>query len=231
MSFWIAPVQFGLRPIPTAVAAGARLFHAKKKPESVWDLEDVGVGSWFNGTKKEKVERVIWLSPLAVSRRLGYLQAEDGWPEEVLLDRWREARHYFGGRLTFVARLCAFPKTDIFDGDTSPSTPDFGPIAPTLQTPDRSVALEQTVLEERGSLDRAEALPDWITHPAFLPLQGVLDHYESAGYSTGSYRSRLLLLTAPLDTAPKFRVVITSPGKQRVAEFQVMHESTKRRSR
>lgn len=229
--FWVEPVTFGSRPIPAAVQAGAALFRSRKDADEIWSTDEVSIGTWFDGRKKRSIERLFWISPLAVSRRLGFLQAQEGWPDEVLQSRWLESKNYFGHRVCFVARICSFPKNDVFEGGEMESVPALDPMIPSLRVGARSYAVEQTLLEERGELTSDAALSNWIAHPAFDPLKGALDSYNPPGYSVGPFRTRLLFLTTAQLPATKMDVVISTQGKQRVAQFDLVHPAKRRRHR
>lgn len=231
LPFWFAPTQFGLRPITSAVREGAVMFRQRRAPESVWTSEERGIGLWFDGKRKRTVEKLVWISPIAVSRRLGYLQAAEGWSEETLQKRWLDAREFFGHGYCFVARLCAFPKQDLFEDAIACKSSELAPFVATLRVGDRSVELSQTPLEERGDYDARAVGTTWVSHPAFEPLQGLLDRYEVPQYPSGPFRSRLVLLSCPTQVAGKFLVVLADQGKQRQASFDVFHSVKRRRSR
>lgn len=219
LSCLLVPVTFEERPVAAAVAEGSELFRRKKDPSSIWKSDRVGVGTWFNGRKKQTIEEIYWISPLAVSRRLGYLKAQEGWSEARLQQRWEEARAYFGKRLTFVSRLCSFPKNEIFEDVPSPSQVAFEPIAPTLCCNGKVTALDQTLLEDRAGQCPMAALANWLAHPAFDPLRGALDAYDDPGFLTGPYESRLLMLTCDAIPEANFKVILASYHKQRTAAF------------
>ncbi|MFX9058326.1 hypothetical protein ABTN75_21265, partial [Acinetobacter baumannii] len=60
-------------------------------------------------------------SPSLVSRWFGWRRNREAWPQDEISNRWRLARDEFGGRLTFIVRLCTFPKQNVLEESEEPA--------------------------------------------------------------------------------------------------------------
>lgn len=106
----LRPVAFPPTPLVNEVRRGAAVYVAGKGIDRVL-LEDRSViGTWFDGRIHRDVEDVLWISPSFVSRWLGYLEAQEKWPQGVLEARWQALRPDLDGRLSFIVRLSSFPR-------------------------------------------------------------------------------------------------------------------------
>jgi hypothetical protein len=114
------PMEFPAWPIPAELDRGVRLYALGKGLDRLYLEDRKVIGTWFDGRARVGADEAIWLSPGLMSRWLGYLEAKEKWPRGELEARWRRIRADLGGRLTFVVRLCSFPRTDLFEEGLPP---------------------------------------------------------------------------------------------------------------
>lgn len=116
-------IDFPVHPIAEEIEVGVKTYQVHKGLDRLYLDDRQVVGKWFDGRLRQDVDQVLWISPGLVSRWLGYLEAKEKWPEGELEARWARLRSNLGGKMTFVARLCAMPRKDILD-EEPPRKPD-----------------------------------------------------------------------------------------------------------
>ena len=120
----LKPVDFPEAAIPREIDTGVRTYALGRGLDRLYLDDRKVVGVWFDGRMHRDADQVLWISPSLASRWLGYLEAKEKWPSGELEKRWVLLRKSLGGRMTFIVRLCAMPKIDIFDQEVaSPADP------------------------------------------------------------------------------------------------------------
>lgn len=119
------PLLFPSEPIATELARGEKVYYRQRGVDRVFMEDRATIGSWFNGSLKQNVDDVIWVSPSLVSRWLGYLNAKEKWSKTELQQRWDALSSALNGQMTFVAQVYALPKQSFFEiTDDGPSRPE-----------------------------------------------------------------------------------------------------------
>lgn len=120
-----SPADFPLVPVHRPMLEGYALGVKARSPQEVLQPTTVRFGRRWAGFKYEDVEWALWLSPEAVSRWLGFLEARELFGQDEMLRRWRLLREDLDGKLVFVVRLSAFPKAQTLElGDPEDARPD-----------------------------------------------------------------------------------------------------------
>lgn len=111
----VVAARFPLAPIESELRSGEQLAVRGGTADAALREDRVTVGWWFDGTRHVGVEWVAWLSPRAVSRRLGFLARREGLEPGEVQRRWDAVRESLDGTLTFVVRLSAYPRVPTLD--------------------------------------------------------------------------------------------------------------------
>jgi len=165
------------------------------------------------------IEIAVFLSPSLVSRRLGYLQAREGWTNDQLETRWQLARETLGGRLSFLVRVCSFPKIDLLEEAPAENGP-IGQLTPVLVVDgEKGFPLESIVLEDRHGFDTEDVLTPWTSNPRLASFMGAKDELYVPSPVNGDLEAETLLLQAPSIPVRSLSVVLSSHGKTRQADF------------
>ena len=110
-------VQMPMGPIPSELQLGMRLAEKNRNPDSVFLGARQVTGKWFDGSKRQIIEEVIWLSPDFLSRWLGYLSVKEGWNETEIETRWIKLKATFGWPFSSQMHSCCaaafFPSLEI----------------------------------------------------------------------------------------------------------------------
>ena len=205
----------------------ADLFGASEPRASfdrVWGEEKRTVGWWSNGSWKQPVEHVVWLSPALLSRWLGFLEAREYWELGELAARWAAIAAEFGDRRLFVVQLTAYPKLPTFGiGDVERTTPEeienvrFVYSAGVKSQRMDAVRIAQWQSRERGEL---QGFP-WWQHVSFgraLTGEFERDPVDEPLPLGDNYRAWYLVSVSGVEDA-QFEVRVLSRRKERVASF------------
>lgn len=246
-SIMMRPADFPSAPLAAELARGESLAIAKKGKDRTLLDDRAVIGRWFDGKAKRDVEEAVWLSPSLVSRWFGWRRNREAWPQDEISNRWRLARDEFGGRLTFIVRLCTFPKQNVLEESEEPAVdgPDIESLRAVLVyggNKPKYVAGNALFLGKMKAPTADKALKqDWSEAPqlrlvfgsaAFAaPSEPELD--PNLDFQLGGYTSTLWLVQCPLpnqaELFPQFELKIETPNKERIARFTVANAKAKKR--
>ena len=108
-------VKMPMGPIPSELQIGKRIAQRNLGPDSVFLGARQITGRWFDGSKRQVIEEVIWLSPDFLSRWLGYLSIKEDWDEFEIETRWIKLKARLMNEMAFIVRVSALEKVDPFE--------------------------------------------------------------------------------------------------------------------
>lgn len=107
-------------PIEAEFNEGKRIYAQKKGIDRTEKDARIVIGKWFDGTRIEPVEELIFLTPGLLSRWLGY-QMSAGAAKEEIEASWSKCSAQFSGKGMAMIRLARLCTVDPIDADTDNS--------------------------------------------------------------------------------------------------------------
>ncbi len=195
-------------------------------------------GKWFDGSKRQIVEEVIWLSPDFLSRWLGYLSVKEDWNETEIETRWIKLKARLMNEMAFVVRVSALERADPYELglNTEPDSKSISKLKYRFfYSPDRTrqaTEIAPSAQSEKEIRSRKPemiaALPTFISTDWTEPLLSAEAFKLSTelGYAMGKSITRYTVFTMPiphdLRNSLSFQFKVFSASRTREARFTLI---------